>query len=906
MGQVPMSIWTGIATVGLLTVVLGIVALACVRFIEKPLLDGLAAVTTIVVGLGVLISGVVWAEVTPIDDTAASQALTVWAWIGVGGVVLWVAASRWGRRSFHRIAIVVGLAFLVLVVHLGRHGEFLKDQAAARRDAEANAETLSELLKAHDEQVQAAIEDDRAKARAAALAALHAFLRSPQPLLSFPIGCTGAGGGTAIFCDALRTIDKAIKIEPPLPEDLQKQIEKDKENLDGLKEPPFPAATTAALASALDVTLNTGPDRKSFDVAVTEARYRINTQCLRAGVADELLSPTNRYLSCNVGRMKLEPGPTKSFDELEAESLLALAEVEATMPAANADSKAKKKADETLAKAQAALEASRSDRDRPALVPALQVAGSGAEELLRATPLGGGQVPVGVSAAAGVLALALALALVRWLETLNGERGAASVQFGTLAGKAKAVTTTDKGDEKEEDWDYGPAFRRYVVGNVAEPRTLPGSPASSGVTDILDAGDAATKLLAKFLKAAQGLIAVQPRFTIDANYLERLDIAKGSEARHEVFVRVSKGRNGESVASRAIIGNTAGVATRAAGYWAAATVISNDRTVPAWASWSPSTYRALAALDGVAGLEPEDRLPLLAEAVGHDPDSGLILMQLAHELELASKPLAAFQLSVRAVICHPHYLEARYRLIASLAMMADRVDSEVARTGGYLLDPTTWASLIDALDRLRPLGTTWTDPSSGNVGTLRTAVPLLAQPERLGRALLAIAKAESAQLGKDLDWKWCFWRSLNRSERTTWLSLVLTRQGRVRRKATKATLKSMARSLQIRNQRLAAPVGSPTNIPTSSEVLHWQAAYNHACSLSIAVSSSVANALTFPKRHTQALQMLDRTRELPGGGALTRAWVSIDPDLASLHGLPAFSAFLDTLPQPTNEPSEPK
>ena len=93
----------------------------------------------------------------------------------------------------------------------------------------------------------------------------------------------------------------------------------------------------------------------------------------------------------------------------------------------------------------------------------------------------------------------------------------------------------------------------------------------------------------------------------------------------------------------------------------------------------------------------------------------------------------------------------------------------------------------------------------------------------------------------------------------------------------------MARSLQIRNQRLAAPVGSPTNIPTSSEVLHWQAAYNHACSLSIAVSSSVANALTFPKRHTQALQILDRTRELPGGGALTRAWVSIDPDLASLR-----------------------
>lgn len=112
------------------------------------------------------------------------------------------------------------------------------------------------------------------------------------------------------------------------------------------------------------------------------------------------------------------------------------------------------------------------------------------------------------------------------------------------------------------------------------------------------------------------------------------------------------------VASRAIIGNTAGVAT-SAGYWAAATVISNDRTVPAWASWSPSTYRALAALDGVAGLEPEDRLPLLAEAVGHDPDSGLILMKLANELELASKPLAALQLSVRAVICHPHYLPFR-------------------------------------------------------------------------------------------------------------------------------------------------------------------------------------------------------------------------------------------------------
>jgi hypothetical protein len=687
-------------------------------------------------------------------------------------------------------------------MQLGRHGETVKYRSDARRTAEADAKTLADLNDAHPEQVWTTIKANRATARKPALAELHAFLMSTAPLTDVPVRCAGATGNAATLCDALQIIDSAAKARPPLRDSVETDVATAITEVEGLDRNQVPDGTVTAIVAALEATRDTGPDVAPFKKAVKGARNAINAHCRSAGAVRRPLTPTNMLLLCAAEPIEGVPGSARDLDILAAKSQLALARVGVTMPATQADAESRKKAAEAAAKASDALAAALNNRDRPPLVPAGQVASSGLDELVRATPLGNAQVPIGVGAAAGILALALALAVVRWLETINGEQGAASVQFGDLQGKAKTTTKGDDGKEAKTDWDYGPAFRRYVAGNVAEPRPLPGATDPTGVTDILDAGDPATKLLAKIAKALQGMMAVRPRFTIDANYLERLDIAEDSEARHEVFVRIRAGRTGESVASMAITGSSAVAATRAAGYWAAATVISQDHTVPSWASWSPNAYRALASSEGIVDLEPEERLRLLKDAVGWDPDSGLILMKLANELDLGSRALDSLHLSIRAVICHPHYPVARYRLIASLSMVADLVGAEVARTGGQVIDRLAWASLIDSLDRLRLSGMKWIDPTTGEGCDHRHHHPTYS-PIQVGLAQRSSTSPppNATAWMRPLIQQGCLWSALDRSERTVWLGLVFTSSGRNQRKGMKATIASMKVNLGVRDRR---------------------------------------------------------------------------------------------------------
>jgi len=833
-----------------------VVAIAALTQVVWPTRD--RAVATGLVAL-VVVGGAGTALVVAVALSSGRGAGWTWAGLvaGSGGVL--AAAAHWTRRSFHwvlAVAVVLGVA---LVANLGRQAT----QTEAARDGRAGADRLDLALA---EEAEGALEQAGTKADEAAAAAQVEAVHVLRDAIGAPVSDSPIIGACArieppdpdsVLCAAMAVLRSQGATAEELDQEAATVATLLAGDLDDPTRERVSLVRSALLARAKAVrdpvlTLATRGE-------LTEAQGAIAALCTGAGGEQQPEVPAPQTGQDCVVDTTATATSARAIDVLAAEAEVEMAELAAHLEPGEESAALERQRERELVEA-------RADAERPPVRTLTSVAGAAGDALVQALPgVDHAEVPFGLEAAAAIATAAALLALLRALEHLNGENGPATVKFGTLDGKAKRAGPPGK-DGKDDtptvDWSYDEAFKHHVLVNVPEPATAPTVQAVSGATDILDVGDPATKLLSQLLARVKTILAVKPLFTLDATYLERTDLPAG--ARHEVFVRLRSGRTGDLVRSQSIIGATPDQATRAAGYWAAAAILELDRTKPGWAQWASDAHAALADIEAARHGTGAERLVQLEEAARLAPTSGMVLIRLGDQLDLMERRLEALELSIRATMRHPRYLQARYRLVTSLSTVAGDVldDDEIPRCRR-----AQWERIATALSRLEEKEgmkrTAWADCVTESTTGLSTAMLELAEKVR----------AE----GRKQTRRWrCLAQAVRRSERTHWYGLLWSATGRQQRLELAELFSSLDQVLRARGSdswTLAPEVLDATST--------WQARYNLVCALAVG-----RDPTTMAARRRQAIVVLEQVRTMDGSGALTRSWVLVDPDLRGLLGVP--------------------
>ena len=468
---------------------------------------------------------------------------------------------------------------------------------------------------------------------------------------------------------------------------------------------------------------------------------------------------------------------------------------------------------------------------------------------------------------------ALLLGLLSWLLKENARQlpGPVSVT---------PVTSTAKNDQLSAE------LRVAVLQNVAEPGAAPGAPSTNPVTTLLDIAGGSVTTIAKI---AQAVLAIAGQ---RYGYQVAIDVTSGDLADASlvtggagtgvtkpadsttVLVRIMSLTSGTTYTTHLSTATDAIEAVRAAGLWAAGNILNRSSRIPHWAGWEAETAHALVTVKNKAA----HNIPALKDALADAPNSGLLLVLLGHRYELAGQQLDAIECYARAVTAYPRYGIARYRLaIAVAAMRHEEFDWRRFATETDNEDSMLRA-VQAAVEKLRV-------HDGGAIGTLlaKGDQDKATQDRDMFRKL---AGTLLHALDRDTRRAYLLVDALRRSERkTVWPALVpLSKHPAARFPPL------------VRSARRALSGANPRRLYKKAEKdgSWWQISYNAAC-------RRVADIATVPAQGEKktaadgALTFLEQTLVRPGVEQLSADWVSRDPDLAKLRGLPRFKRFLAQL-----------
>jgi hypothetical protein len=458
---------------------------------------------------------------------------------------------------------------------------------------------------------------------------------------------------------------------------------------------PAFAGRTLIVASLAGVVLGAGAVLSQGRLVATEnvradAIAEANVLYLRISALSPALSRSAiADLHAEVARIEAAAEPSRPLSGIaeprwRAENLVAQAELRQ----AQTD-------DDRAAAREAVTAAHRAVGSRVEGVEVVDALKAGAGDLVGdLLPAEGRQVPLVFAAFGLILAGAAALALMRWTAVRNATQGLGPV-------------SVEAADDTDHLWpECRETFRTFLLENVPEPGTVPGSEAVVKVAELAGAiaPDSTGKSFQAALQALAALMFVPRGYVVQVGMLHDIDAAltrsdteppnttaPATTAVTGLVVRV-RAAHGHTLLGQREFGFPAPAeharrhTLREAAFWAAAVVLEESRAVPAWARWSRETFNALAAYAETqaaaggndAGKDPPATILTKAERLA--PNSALVMLHLALALEEQQHGdtdgdfITALAHSIDAVGLYRRYVEARYRAASEADLLALEVD----------------------------------------------------------------------------------------------------------------------------------------------------------------------------------------------------------------------------------------
>ncbi|MGB8858505.1 MAG: hypothetical protein WCC60_04585 [Ilumatobacteraceae bacterium] len=424
---------------------------------------------------------------------------------------------------------------------------------------------------------------------------------------------------------------------------------------------------------------------------------------------------------------------------------------------------------------------------------------------------------------------ALGLTTFAWLAKRNGRR-----QVGPV--NVEVVNDDD--------------FKIALLQNVQEPGAAPGSDTWKSITDLIALP--ASHAITRVVTAALAILGRGTGYKVALTSTSMPSSDAGAGEHHEVLVRLTYA-DGTFAGSTRIHNPSKQKAMREAGYWAAGSILGNSGRVPSWASWNAATAPALDAFNSQRATRDE-----LVAALRSSPNSGVILVKVAARYEEQNRSLDAIEMYCRALIAHPRYWIAMYRLGGTVSMLSQH--------------PEVWSSA--SLERRAAIVRMMEAAADAAVAEVPVDKLRGADPDFAAVALGwydVVSRATSLRARVGL--------AFRRSERVAAIP-ALIHSGRW---GDAARVRWLARSASLVTGH--PPLRSDLERRAHDRRSWWQLSYNMAC----------ADA----RKHEldSAMNWLDLCLARPGAEQLTKAWATADPDLKALRTMPRFQRFCEQLPE---------
>ena len=769
-------------------------------------------------------------------------------------ILLVLAAHDWARRQLVIAAVIVAAALSMFIVRVGFESlkvppQWERSQVASRAMATENA--LSSQYKDEMPTLRAAV----AGARAALYDIVHGKSR---PNVAEDVLRTA---GTIITnADTWLMTGKADNTDD------FSQFDKQVANEDV----DYPPAATATLADAVH----------ALQAAETAATKPADKKPLNQAIC--VINPPRPPKKCPVG--PVTPITTNLAWVTDRHELdVQLATYRAQVTGTQADQSA----------LQAVLARRPDANDDISLLAAIE---NGPETLWRSAFRSAGPALVPGPLGWAVFGVLL-LGLLSWLLKVNasqlaGPVSVADVEYGGGNGSGDGDGSGNgkaAGNGKDQ---LTAALRVAVLQNVAEPGAAPGSPSTNPVTTLLDIAGGPLSAASKIVQAVQAVAGQRfgYRVTIDVTtgnlagsglVSRNAGAVPATPAETSVLVRVMSLTSGITYASHLCEAPDELEAVRTAGLWAAGYILNRSSRIPHWAAWEAETAHALVT----AKHKAEHTIPDLKAALADAPNSGILLVLLGHQCELAGQMLDAIECYARAVTAYPRYSVARYRLAAALALMRHARDW---RSPGQAEDEDDMRravrSAVHALE-VHDHG----------------AITDLKKPNPDKKTFEALADTLLWALESDTWWAYRLVGVLRRSERASiWPALTPFSQHPAARFPD--LVRSARRALSHDEHQLHKLYQK-----ANKQGGWWQISYNAACAHATKIASADSkppHADTVGRKAWQekndeeagrALDYLEQTLVRMGVEQLSADWVSHDPDLTALRDVRRFKRFVAQL-----------
>jgi hypothetical protein len=349
---------------------------------------------------------------------------------------------------------------------------------------------------------------------------------------------------------------------------------------------------------------------------------------------------------------------------------------------------------------------------------------------------------------------------------------------------------------------------------------------------------------------------------------------------------------------------------RAAGYWAAGWILSNCKLVPSWSVWSAQAGRPLGrfraelksnrvvlADSGSAAASKRRETAIngviapLETARAANPESGVVLTQLAEQYEFKNDFVNALEVNLQVVRLYPRYYVARYRVATGLSMLVSSGSApwEAARKSPDRQD----LRILSLLEDINAGGRSTTK----TVESLRTSSP----GSREAKEVISILAAAQLQRGRRLaKARWMAVMSLRKDERRFWLSKFrrpflirhnlgsalpsIGKAGGYDPKRVDKGLLSLDGAKFFEKPKIETVERWALSRKESAQVLYNLACY-HAFISGAQPGSSDTIGLVKDARGDllEAVRLLEQTQTQPYAEQIRASWMERDPDLEWLR-----------------------
>ncbi|MGO8870910.1 MAG: TPR end-of-group domain-containing protein [Acidimicrobiales bacterium] len=543
---------------------------------------------------------------------------------------------------------------------------------------------------------------------------------------------------------------------------------------------------------------------------------------------------------------------------------------------------------------------------------------------------------------------------IRWLLVLNNRNGWGPIELvaagaGSSSKPASSSKKSPTADTKASRADsqqsaaadadgWVSTIRSYVVQNVPEPASLPGTTIVREVTTL-----ATTSSLGVPTWVGMVFKVVAWALFPPSGYRVELDFRSMSNP-NDASVVIRLGPRGRPKtlyvdvvgpyrqATQSVRPAAAPKASspqpdpldpimRDTGYWIAGWILSNCKLVPPWATWPQAsgpdlgeymsvnsemktnvnpTARAVKAPRALAPIEQDltgealaeqalESIRCLENARGKGRESSLILFLLAEKYEFREEFANALELYLQVVLLCPRYYVARYRVAVTLSLL----------TSG---DLNCWTSAVDGPDcqalrivrllqeidggrergavdyrRLREYATKQPDPC---------ADPLMPTPAHVGRQTDRQSSSDSKDCGGIVQCMLVELAAHHVNESVMSVNFAIMSFKALRREERRYWLTRMRTPVLIR-RNLKSAMPSITQLeactveqrPTHSTVKGW----TYARSTSAQVFYNLACYYAKRCDGEKAVTLLEQAVLRPYADQIDAAWMRRDPDLTSLR-----------------------